>query len=327
MTSVTYNVKLNEALSDSFAPSRGLRQGDPLSPFLFLLVADGLDAILKQKVLLGRISPLHVCPRAPGISHLLFADDTLLFFHATAMEAREIRDALAVYERTMGQFINPMKCSILFGSRCRPEAQAAIMQVLQVQNQEFEERYLGLPTPTGRMSKGRFQSLQEQLTKRILLWGDAASQGGKEVLIKAVAQSLPTYLMSVFHLPRSVCDDLTRMVRNFWWGAKEGKRKTHWRVWDMMIKPKNRGGMGFRDFRLLNQALLAQQAWRLISNPDSLCAQVLKARYYPDGRLEDTVFSGNASPTWQAVVHGLDLLKKGLIWRIGDGSSVCIWRD
>ena len=87
VTSVRYSVKLNGALSDSFAPSRGLRQGDPLSPFLFLFVADGLDAILKQKVRQGRISPIHVCPRVPGISHLLFAGDTLMFFRATQEEA------------------------------------------------------------------------------------------------------------------------------------------------------------------------------------------------------------------------------------------------
>ena len=77
------------------------------------------------------------------------------------------------------------------------------------------------------------------------------------------------------------------------------------------MQPKDRGGAGFRDFRLFNQALLARQAWRLISRPDSLCAQVLKARYYPDGKLEDTVFSGNTSSSWQAISHGLDLLNKG----------------
>ena len=96
-------------------------------------------------------------------------------------------------------------------------------------------------------------------------------------------------------------------------------------VQDTVIKCK--GGAGFRDFRLFNQALLAQQAWRLLTRPDSLCARLLKSKYYPNGKLEDTVFPGNASSIWTAVGHGLDLLKKGLIWRVGDGKSIRMWRD
>ena len=78
VTSVRYSVKLNGTLLDSFAPSHALRQGDQLSPFLFLFVADGLSALLK-KVAEGDITPVKVCRTAPGISCLLFADDTLLF--------------------------------------------------------------------------------------------------------------------------------------------------------------------------------------------------------------------------------------------------------
>ena len=78
-------------------------------------------------------------------------------------------------------------------------------------------------------------------------------------------------------------------------------------------RSKLQGGMGFHDMRIFNQALLARQAWRLLAFPDSLCAQVLKAKYYPSGNLIDTVFPGNPSSTWTAITHGLDLLKKGLI--------------
>lgn len=102
------------------------------------------------------------------------------------------------------------------------------------------------------------------------------SQAGKEVFIKSIAQAIPTYIMGVFKLPASVCDDLSKLVRNFWWGSKKGKRKVHWMSWDKIIEPKCRGGMGFRDFRLFNQALLARQAWRLLTRPESLCAQVLR---------------------------------------------------
>lgn len=78
---------------------------------------------------------------------------------------------------------------------------------------------------------------------------------------------------------------------------------------------------------LLNQALLARQPWRLLQFPDSLCAQVLKAKYYPNRVLTDTVFPSNGSSTWHAIEYGLELLKKGIIWRVGNGASIRAWRD
>jgi hypothetical protein len=85
--------------------------------------------------------------------------------------------------------------------------------------------------------------------------------------------------------------------------------------------------MGFRDMKKFNQALLARQAWRLIQFPDSLCARLLKARYYPNRDIVDTVFPSDASPTWKGVERGLELAKKGIVWRIGLGSKVQAWRD
>jgi hypothetical protein len=115
VTTVRYSVKLNGTLLDSFLPSRGLRQGDPLSPFLFLFVADGLSALLHKDIQDNRLTPVKICRRAPGISHLLFADDGLLFFKADPSEARRVMQVLEKYSRSTGQLINPNKCSIYFG--------------------------------------------------------------------------------------------------------------------------------------------------------------------------------------------------------------------
>ena len=94
-----------------------------------------------------------------------------------------------------------------------------------------------------------------------------------------------------------------------------------------IIEPKAKGGLVFRDFRIFYQALLALKNSFFLTQQSSLYTKVLKARYYPNGSLEDTVFSGNASPTWHAIQHGLELLKQGLIWRVGNGESIRIWRD
>jgi hypothetical protein len=110
-------------------------------------------------------------------------------------------------------------------------------------------------------------------------------------------------------------------------GDEENKRRMHWLAWDKLARPKSHGGVGFCDLRVFNQSLLTRQAWRLLKLPDSLCARLLKAKYYTLGDLLDTAFIQQQSQSWQGVLHGLELLKKGIIWRTGDGCKVKNLRD
>jgi len=116
--------------------------------------------------------------------------------------------------------------------------------------------------------------------------------------------------MSIFHLSASFCVELARGVRRYWWGDDTDSRRTHWIAWEKFTRCKGRGGLGFCDFQVFNQALLAKQAWRLIEFPDSLCAKLMKAKYFPNGDLLYTAFPSQTSPTWKAIMHGLELLKK-----------------
>ena len=90
---------------------------------------------------------------------------------------------------------------------------------------------------------------------------------------------------------------------------------------------KYKGGMGFRDFHCFNLAMLAKQVWRLLYDPDSLCARVLKAKYYPDGKLLQAKLKSGSSFTWQSILAGLECFKRGYIWRVGDGTQINIWED
>ena len=145
--------------------------------------------------------------------------------------------------------------------------------------------------------------------------------------MKSELQALPTFTMGVFKMSLSFCEKYERLIREFWWGQEDGHHKVHWMAWDKLTKPKRGGGIGFRDMHLFNQALLARQGWRLLQKPDSLCAKVLKSKYYPNGELLDTVFASDASQSWRGIEFGLELLKKGLIWRVGNGKSIQIQRD
>jgi hypothetical protein len=110
-------------------------------------------------------------------------------------------------------------------------------------------------------------------------------------------------------------------------GRRKWKTQDTMNTMEVLVKPKSYGGSGFRDMQVFNQVLLTHQAMRLNTYPNSLCAQVLKAKYFPQGNLLDMAPAREASPMWRAIEHGVELLKHGVIKRIGDGESTRIWRD
>ncbi|KAL8118342.1 hypothetical protein AgCh_016030 [Apium graveolens] len=202
-------------------PNRGLRQGDPLSPYLFLFCVEGLSFLLTKAVENGKIHGCQINAQAPSVTHLLFADDSFLFFKASSEEANEVVSVLQKYEKQSGQAINFLKSGIFFSSNVRMDKQQEIKELLEVHSDLSAGHYLGLPSLIGRSKKKVFDFIKDKMWKRIQGWSmKCLSRAGKAVLLRNVAQSIPNYVMSCFMLPKSLCQEIERMMNSFWWGSK-----------------------------------------------------------------------------------------------------------
>lgn len=105
------------------------------------------------------------------------------------------------------------------------------------------------------------------------------SCAGREVRLKVVVQVIPTYSMSCFKLTKKVCKSLSSCMAKYWWCSSLDHCSMHWKVWEFLASPKVKGGMGFQELELFNTTLFGKHGWRLMTNPNSLCARVLKGRY------------------------------------------------
>jgi hypothetical protein len=228
ISSVSFSVLFNGSPLDEFRPSRGIRQGDPISEYLFLIAAEGLLGLLKQSRQSSLLKGIRVAPTAPAVNHLLFADDSLLFVKESHAGAIEVKEILEKYCLASGQQVNLDKYSVFFGKGCLEAIRQSVKVTLQVPNETLNEKYLGMPSDVGRSLNGAFKYLRDRVWKRIQGWIEQMlSVGGKDMLIKSIVQAIPTFSMSCFKLPRGLCIHINSLIRNFWWGSKKGKRRTH----------------------------------------------------------------------------------------------------
>ena len=328
VSSVTYTIMVNGEQKGYIKPGRGLRQGDPLSPYLFLICAEGLSALLRNAERESLIHGISICRGGPRLSHLFFADDSIIFCNATTGDCEALLQLLSVYEHASGQKVNGGKTALFFSKNTPQGCQDIILHLFGTSATTQFEKYLGLPPVIGRAKKRTFNELKDRVWRRLQGWKEKLlSQAGREILIKAVIQAIPTYAMSCFKLPPGLCSEISSMVMKFWWGQRGMERKVHWLSKQQLSRAKDRGGMGFRDLNLFNKALLARQGWRLVQYPNSLVSRVLKAKYYPNQSFLEASVQGNPSFVWRSICDSKQVLIDGLIWRVGNGENIKIWAD
>ncbi|XP_050222264.1 uncharacterized protein LOC126672356 [Mercurialis annua] len=263
--------KVYDEVKEFIQPSRGIRQSDPVSPYLFILCTEGLPALI-----------------SPSVSHLLFADDCILFSRATMEECQVIRDIMRVLKEESRQQVNLSKLKISFSSKVPTERRIGIKNLLQIKEVGHLPKYLGLPTVIGKSKKFIFGSLKESIWKKLKGW-------------KEKPLSMP--------------------------GNNEYRNKVHWLSRNRLCVQKSEGGLGFRNFHSFNVALLAKKTWRLFTSSDSLCARIIKAKYHAQSGILGAGDGYSSSYLWHSLRASFDFINSGKCWRIGNGESMKVWKD
>jgi len=325
---VTYSFLLNGQAKGLVLPERGIRQGDPLSPYLFILCSEVLSSLCNKAQVHGSLTGLRVARGSPRVNHLLFADDTMFFCRSDLRSCGKLQEILQKYERASGQQISKEKSAITFSSRTQQEIKDQAKRILGIQKEGGQGKYLGLPELFGRKKKDLFSLIIDRIKQRALSWSSRfLSSAGKMTLLKSVLAAMPTYTMTCFQLPSSMHKRIQSALTRFWWDANSEKKKMSWISWKRMTLSFKKGGLGFRDISTFNAALLAKISWRILTKPSCLLARVLLGKYCHNSPFLKCFVPAAASHGWRSICVGRDLLKPYLGKIIGSGATTSVWNS
>uniref|UniRef100_A0A803PHD5 Reverse transcriptase zinc-binding domain-containing protein n=1 Tax=Cannabis sativa TaxID=3483 RepID=A0A803PHD5_CANSA len=271
-----------------------------------------------------QIRGIQVANGAPFIFHMLFSDDSYIFCRANGNDSTNIINLLHDFELASGQKVNFSN----FSCNTQLATCAFICQNMGIQEAGENSLYLGLPCTIGRNKNAVFGFLKDKASKKILRWeGRFLSKAGKELLLKTVSQALPNHAMSVFLLPLQTCKSLESTMSKYWWQSSKQSRGVSWMSWNKLCKHKHKGGLGFKDLRQYNLALLGKQAWRLLVHDSTLVSKVFKARYFPNSSFLSASLGSNPSYIWRSIFEAKDLIMVGARSSIASGIQTSILED
>ncbi|XP_026383413.1 uncharacterized protein LOC113278906 [Papaver somniferum] len=282
LSTTKISILLNGAPCNTYYPSRGIGHGDPLSPYLFIIVMEAFSRKLYTAEQNHQIEGIKIAPNAPPISHLFFADDCLLFANADLLNVNNLLQIIEDFGAASGQMVNFSKSIVHFSINVPQRFCRILSRRLKVPSMNPNEKYLGIPLLIGKNKKQCFEHLQDKVKNKLSIWGSSTlSQCGKSQQIRTVTNTIPAYTMSCLQIPMEIINNINVMQRDFW--------------------HKDIGGQGFRYLKILNQAFLVRAAWRICTNYDAQWVQCMSAKYFPGTSLLHANKKTDCSWDWKGM--------------------------
>ncbi|KAJ9704891.1 hypothetical protein PVL29_003103 [Vitis rotundifolia] len=331
LSSAKFSVLINGVPAGFFPSSKGLRQGDPLSPYLFVMGMEVLDVLIRRAVEGGFLSGCNIRGgRRPPlhIAHLFFADDTIVFCEPNKEHLTYLSWILFWFEAASGLRINLAKSEIIPVGEVDEIEELAVEIGCKVGT--LPSLYLGLPLGAPSRASSVWDGIEERFRRRLALWKrQYISKGGRVTLIKSTLASMPIYQMSVFRMPKVVAKRLEKIQRDFLWGGGNLEGKIHLVNWEVVCSDKSKGGLGLRSLVILNKALLGKWIWRYACDKDSLWKQVIMTKYGQEGhgwRPKKASGAGGVG-VWKEILKESEWCWGNMGFLAGKGSKIRFWTD
>ncbi|XP_021850362.2 uncharacterized protein [Spinacia oleracea] len=291
ISTVSFKVLINGRTSTAFKPKCGLRQGDPLSPYLFLFCMDILGRMLTLGQDIKLFQGIKLARQAPKITHLFFADDAKIFFQATETSCMNVGGIIDRYCRISGQQLNLAKSFVKFSPNTSLSQQQNFKTILRMPKVTQFGQHLGVPVDCMVSKRLHFNYLIDKVVDLINSWnGVLLSQPQKLVLINSVIVAMVSHVMMSLEIPISISNRIDSMISTFFW-SKQGKKGMHWVRRDILHLPRGMGG---------NFALTT-------GKPNLL--------------------HGRASWGMRGLRRAANVLLQGCSWKVGNGDTIKAGRD
>lgn len=264
VTTTTYSLLINGKAHGFFKGGRGLRQGDPLSPFLFALCLEVLSRSLKH---MSRTPVYGFHPKCQNlrITHIAYADDLLLFARGDIQSVSLVMNCLNEFGDMAGLRVNHIKSSIYMASM-EDWVREHILHITGFSCGQLPFRYLGIPLSSSKLNSSDYGMLLDAVRSKINSWPrHTLSHAGKLELIRSVLQGVECFWLSILPMPKNIIDEIRVLCRKFVWSTKHPPI-----AWDMLHKTRDDGGWGLKDLVAWNKALLAKTIWKIQEKKDSM---------------------------------------------------------
>ncbi|KAK1422577.1 hypothetical protein QVD17_17860 [Tagetes erecta] len=271
------SVLINGSPTKEFYYSRGVRQGDPLSPFIFLVVMEAFNWVMNKASSIGLFRGIQLPNNGPKLSHFLFADDVIILGEWSKSNFMNLIRILRCFHLASGLEVNSNKSSLL-GINIQTNLVESLASCVHCKVSSLPFSYLGIPVGANMNKIKNWDPVIDSFKSRLSLWkAKHLSIGGRLILIQSVLDSIPIYFFSLFKAPKKVIENLDKIRRNFLWGGNVDRKRVNWVKWEVVCSPKSSGGLGVGSLESLNLSLLAKWWWKFKTESHGLWKQAIES--------------------------------------------------